>query len=202
MAFDGCCLDCKLPGDDCPLRVNYGMDGIREAKILGVLLCSKHQENCCDMYPPFFIPQLHFINHVVHFSCLLQVMQYEKATVIRESVFDTAGRSEEQALQVTKVFSLALDGCVLRYLKLSDKAMGEKGVNAFGSLLRSQNTLEEPYLMNVAGLNMYHNMREWHRDVIKKIKRLNETYALQTRPMPQRLMHYELSGGKLEHCVF
>ncbi|KAM1406321.1 hypothetical protein ACFXTH_001010 [Malus domestica] len=80
--------------------------------------------------------------------------------------------------------------------------MGEKGVNAFGSLMRSQNTLEEPYLMNVAGLNMYHNMRERHRDVIKKIKWLNDTYALQTRPMPPRLMHYELSGGKLEHCVF
>ncbi|CAN6710603.1 unnamed protein product [Malus baccata var. baccata] len=47
------------------------------------------------------------------------------------------------------VFSSALDRCVLRYLKLSDKAMGEKGVNAFGSLMRSQNTLEEPYLMNV-----------------------------------------------------
>ncbi|KAM1182626.1 hypothetical protein ACFX14_001022 [Malus domestica] len=81
--------------------------------------------------------------------------------------------------------------------------MGKKGVNAFGSLMRSQNTLEEPYLMNVAGLNMYHNMKKWHRDVIKKFKWLNETYALQTRHMPPRLMHYKLSdGGKLEHYVF
>ncbi|KAM1075984.1 hypothetical protein ACFX2I_023454 [Malus domestica] len=31
MVFDGCCPDCKLPGDNCLLRVNYGMDGIREA---------------------------------------------------------------------------------------------------------------------------------------------------------------------------
>lgn len=29
--------------------------------------------------------------------------------------------------------------------------------------------------MNVARLNMCHNGREWHRDVIRKIKRLNET---------------------------
>lgn len=28
--------------------------------------------------------------------------------------------------------------------------------------------------MNVARLNMCHNTREWHRDVIRKIKRLNE----------------------------
>ncbi|KAJ6959295.1 anaphase-promoting complex subunit 11 [Populus alba x Populus x berolinensis] len=24
MAFDGCCPDCKLPGDDCPLKTNSG----------------------------------------------------------------------------------------------------------------------------------------------------------------------------------
>jgi pyruvate kinase len=29
--------------------------------------------------------------------------------------------------------------------------------------------------MNVARLNMCHNGREWHRDVIRKIKRLNVT---------------------------
>jgi pyruvate kinase len=28
--------------------------------------------------------------------------------------------------------------------------------------------------MNVARLNMCHNTREWHRDVIRKIKKLNE----------------------------
>ncbi|XP_009355460.2 RAN GTPase-activating protein 1 [Pyrus x bretschneideri] len=59
-----------------------------------------------------------------------------------------AGRSEEEALKVMNIFSSALEGCVLRYLNLSDNAMGEKGVNAFGSLLRSQNNLEELYLMN------------------------------------------------------
>lgn len=59
-----------------------------------------------------------------------------------------AGRSETEALQVMNIFSSALEGCVLRYLNLSDNAMGEKGVNAFGSLLRSQTNLEELYLMN------------------------------------------------------
>ena len=52
--------------------------------------------------------------------------------------------------------------------------MGNYGVNAFGSLLRSQNNLEELYLMNMARLNMCHNTREWHCNVIRKIKWLNE----------------------------
>lgn len=59
-----------------------------------------------------------------------------------------AGRSETEAIEVMNLFSSALEGCVLRYLNLSDNAMGEKGVNAFESLLRSQNSLEELYLMN------------------------------------------------------
>ncbi|KAK7846640.1 anaphase-promoting complex subunit 11 [Quercus suber] len=25
MAFDGCCPDCKLPGDDCPLNNYHGI---------------------------------------------------------------------------------------------------------------------------------------------------------------------------------
>jgi len=59
-----------------------------------------------------------------------------------------AGRSEEDALKVMNIFSSALEGCVLRYLDLSNNAMGEKGVRAFTSLLRSQKNLEELYLMN------------------------------------------------------
>lgn len=59
-----------------------------------------------------------------------------------------AGRSETEAIEVMNLFSSALEGCVLRYLNLSDNAMGEKGVNAFELLLRSQNNLEELYLMN------------------------------------------------------
>ncbi|KAJ6822350.1 RAN GTPase-activating protein 1 [Iris pallida] len=59
-----------------------------------------------------------------------------------------AGRPEEEALEVMTIFSSALEGCVLRYLNLSDNAMGEKGVRAFGSLLKSQSRLEELYLMN------------------------------------------------------
>ncbi|XP_062085808.1 RAN GTPase-activating protein 1 [Humulus lupulus] len=59
-----------------------------------------------------------------------------------------AGRPEAEALEVMNIFSAALEGCVLRFLDLSNNAMGEKGVRAFGSLLRSQHSLEELYLMN------------------------------------------------------
>lgn len=59
-----------------------------------------------------------------------------------------AGRPEAEALEVMNIFSSALEGCTLRYLNLSNNAMGEKGVRAFESLLRSQNSLEEIYLMN------------------------------------------------------
>ncbi|XWS76404.1 hypothetical protein CRYUN_Cryun01aG0173300 [Craigia yunnanensis] len=59
-----------------------------------------------------------------------------------------AGRSESEALEVMNIFSLALEGCHLRYLNLSNNALGEKGVRAFGALLKSQNNLEELYLMN------------------------------------------------------
>ncbi|KAK6937531.1 Leucine-rich repeat [Dillenia turbinata] len=59
-----------------------------------------------------------------------------------------AGRPEEEALEVMQIFSSALEGCKLKYLNLSNNALGEKGVKAFATLLRSQNNLEEVYLMN------------------------------------------------------
>lgn len=59
-----------------------------------------------------------------------------------------AGRPETEALEVMTIFSSVLGGCELRYLNLSDNALGEKGVRAFGSLLESQSNLEELYLMN------------------------------------------------------
>ncbi|XP_010255957.1 PREDICTED: RAN GTPase-activating protein 2 [Nelumbo nucifera] len=59
-----------------------------------------------------------------------------------------AGRPEAEALEVMKIFSSALEGCVLKSLNLSNNAMGEKGVRAFEALLKSQNYLEELYLMN------------------------------------------------------
>ncbi|XP_054818456.1 RAN GTPase-activating protein 1 isoform X1 [Prosopis cineraria] len=59
-----------------------------------------------------------------------------------------AGRSEAEALEVMTIFSSVLEGCALKSLNLSDNAMGEKGVRAFGSLLSSQINLEELYLMN------------------------------------------------------
>ncbi|KAL0371311.1 UNVERIFIED_CONTAM: RAN GTPase-activating protein 1 [Sesamum angustifolium] len=43
-----------------------------------------------------------------------------------------AGRPEEEALEVMNIFSLALEGSVLRYLNLSNNALGEKGIRAFG----------------------------------------------------------------------
>lgn len=59
-----------------------------------------------------------------------------------------AGRPEDEALEVMKIFSSCLEGCELRYLNLSNNALGEKGVRAFGSLLKSQHNLEELVLMN------------------------------------------------------
>ncbi|KAI0497034.1 hypothetical protein KFK09_023362 [Dendrobium nobile] len=59
-----------------------------------------------------------------------------------------AGRSEEDALEVMRIFSSALENCGLKYLNLSNNAMGEKGVRAFEALFKSQSHLEELYLMN------------------------------------------------------
>ncbi|KAL4572054.1 hypothetical protein LXL04_018823 [Taraxacum kok-saghyz] len=59
-----------------------------------------------------------------------------------------AGRPEEEALEVMSMFSKALEGSNLRYLCLSNNALGEKGVRAFSELLSSQNTLEELFLIN------------------------------------------------------
>ncbi|KAF9686963.1 hypothetical protein SADUNF_Sadunf02G0044700 [Salix dunnii] len=59
-----------------------------------------------------------------------------------------AGRPESEALEVMNIFSSALEGCNLRYLNLSNNALGEKGVRAFGKLLKTQNNLEELYLIN------------------------------------------------------
>ncbi|CAM0955530.1 unnamed protein product [Alopecurus aequalis] len=59
-----------------------------------------------------------------------------------------AGRPEDEALDVMRIFSKALAGSVLRYLNISDNALGEKGVRAFTELLKSQGNLEELYVMN------------------------------------------------------
>ncbi|KAL0725243.1 hypothetical protein Bca4012_039842 [Brassica carinata] len=59
-----------------------------------------------------------------------------------------AGRPEAEALEVMNMFSSALEGSKLRYLDLSDNALGEKGIRAFASLISSQHHLEELYLMN------------------------------------------------------
>ncbi|KAG8370178.1 hypothetical protein BUALT_Bualt14G0090200 [Buddleja alternifolia] len=59
-----------------------------------------------------------------------------------------AGRPEAEALDVMNIFSEALEGSNLKCLNISDNALGEKGVRAFEKLLKSQNSLEELYLMN------------------------------------------------------
>ncbi|KAH7573745.1 hypothetical protein ACOSQ2_007878 [Xanthoceras sorbifolium] len=59
-----------------------------------------------------------------------------------------AGRPEAEALEVMNIFSAALEGSILKSLNLSNNALGEKGVRAFGALLKSQSCLEELYLMN------------------------------------------------------
>lgn len=59
-----------------------------------------------------------------------------------------AGRPEAEALEVISIFSAALEGNVLKSLNLSNNALGEKGILAFGSPLKSQSQLEGLYLMN------------------------------------------------------
>ncbi|XP_055818075.1 RAN GTPase-activating protein 2 [Solanum dulcamara] len=59
-----------------------------------------------------------------------------------------AGRNEAEALDVMNIFSEALEGSNLKFLNLSDNALGEKGVRAFGKLLQSQTILEVLFLMN------------------------------------------------------
>ncbi|KAL6548402.1 RAN GTPase-activating protein 2 [Orobanche gracilis] len=59
-----------------------------------------------------------------------------------------AGQTEVDALDVMNIFSEALEGSNLRYLNISENALGEKGVRAFGKLLKSQKNLEELYLIN------------------------------------------------------
>ncbi|XP_078441853.1 RAN GTPase-activating protein 2-like [Wolffia australiana] len=71
----------------------------------------------------------------------------EQLTEVDLSDF-VAGRPEEEALDVMRAFATALEGSKLRYLNLSDNALGEKGVRAFGPLLRTQTCLEELYLIN------------------------------------------------------
>nr|GEZ25459.1 hypothetical protein [Tanacetum cinerariifolium] len=61
-------------------------------------------------------------------------------------------RPEPEAVQVLKMFSSALEGSDLSYLNLSNNALGDKGVRAFGDLLNSQSNLVELHLMN-AGIS-------------------------------------------------
>lgn len=61
-------------------------------------------------------------------------------------------RPEPEAVEVMKMFSSALEGCKLSYLNLSNNGLNEKGVRAFGDLLKSQGNLVELYLAN-AGIS-------------------------------------------------
>ncbi|KAL8548334.1 hypothetical protein ACS0TY_007600 [Phlomoides rotata] len=58
---------------------------------------------------------------------------------------------DEAALEVLRIFSSALDGCNLQYLKFSNIAVKgeEEGIRALGKLLKSQNNLEELHLLKV-----------------------------------------------------
>ncbi|MCL7043574.1 hypothetical protein MKW94_013231 [Papaver nudicaule] len=71
----------------------------------------------------------------------------EQLTDVYLSEF-TAGRPISEAIQVMEIFSLALEGCNLKTLSLSHNSLGEKGVRAFGALLKCQSNKEELYLVN------------------------------------------------------
>ncbi|CAL4958879.1 unnamed protein product [Urochloa decumbens] len=77
------------------------------------------------------------------------ILQSVKSQLTEVDVSDfVAGRPEDEALDVMRIFSKALEGSVLTYLNISDNALGEKGVRAFSELLKSQENLEEFYVMN------------------------------------------------------
>lgn len=61
-------------------------------------------------------------------------------------------RPEPEAVEVMRMLSSALDGSNLNYLNLSNNSLGERGIRAFGDLLKSQKNLVELYLMN-AGIS-------------------------------------------------
>ncbi|KAL4588173.1 hypothetical protein LXL04_001054 [Taraxacum kok-saghyz] len=61
-------------------------------------------------------------------------------------------RPEPEAVEVMKMFSSALEGSNLNTLNLSNNSLGERGIRAFGDLLKSQKNLVGLYLMN-AGIS-------------------------------------------------
>lgn len=78
-----------------------------------------------------------------------KILETLSSQLVKVNLADiVAGRNEEEALSVMSIFSNALAGCNLKYLNLSDNALGEKGVRAFSELLKSQHALEELYFMN------------------------------------------------------
>ncbi|KAL6888465.1 hypothetical protein ACP4OV_009491 [Aristida adscensionis] len=77
------------------------------------------------------------------------ILESLKQQLLEVDISDfVAGRPEDEALDVMRIFSKALEGSALRYLNISDNALGEKGVRAFSELLKSQENLEELYVMN------------------------------------------------------
>lgn len=92
-------------------------------------------------------------------------------------------KAEVQAEAVLQEKSL--QGLSLGFDVVSQGELREKGfmgmrktkiVCTIGPACCSEEALEKLALggMNVARLNMCHNSREWHQDVIRKIKRLND----------------------------
>ncbi|MCO5557944.1 hypothetical protein L7F22_011517 [Adiantum nelumboides] len=78
-----------------------------------------------------------------------KILEPLRSQIVKVNLADiVAGRNEEEALAVMSIFSIALAGCNLKYLNLSDNALGEKGVRAFSELLKSQKELEELYFIN------------------------------------------------------
>ena len=60
-----------------------------------------------------------------------------------------AGRPEDEALASLRTLAGALAGAALHDLDLSDNALGEKGVRAFGAALAAQTGLRSLALLNV-----------------------------------------------------
>ncbi|KAL5673894.1 hypothetical protein ACJX0J_018200, partial [Zea mays] len=122
------------------------------------------------------------------------------------------GRSEDEALDVMRIFSKALEGSVLRYLNISDNALGEKDVRAFNELLKSQESLEELYVMNdgiseeaakalyelipaTEKLKVLHFHNNMTRDEVELNKQISCTLPLTNKTNKQVTFKFKYHGG-------
>ena len=111
------------------------IDGEEEAELLKPLRGPNSYTKICSSNRSFGLDAARVAEPI-----LLSIRDQLKEVDLSDFI---AGRPKAEALEVMTIFYRVLEGCVLRCLNLSNNAMGEKGVRAFGSLLSSQKSMEE-----------------------------------------------------------